>query len=307
MYDLAHHLTHGDVGTADSSGSSISGGAHLYGSLAYSGPAVSGANQTTVSGSISSPFNPTIPGTFDPVAKPGNAGWTWTNTIPVVNNNWGPSSTINLTGGNSLPKDSNNQVVTSVTATSTDPTAPTFVVISSGFTVPGGNTFTVNSASNNPSTPNYLVIWVKGKYTTSGSGIVNQAPNTKVTWIVDDDITTSGNAYSNSGAGSRAANTLFVQVSGAQNANGTWPNPSKVTISGTADWIGQIVAPAATMVVSGGGSLVGAAIADNLTVSGGSGFHYDEALAGGISPTIGNFAFASWFEDNSAPARKIYY
>ena len=139
VYDLAHHLTHGDVGTADSTGSVISGGAHLYGALAFSGPAVNGANQTTVSGSISSPFNPTIPGTFDPVAKPGNAGWTWTNTLPVVNDSWGSSAAINLTGGNSLPKDSSGNTLTSVTATSTDPNAPTFVVISSGFNVSGGN------------------------------------------------------------------------------------------------------------------------------------------------------------------------
>jgi hypothetical protein len=55
-------------------------------------------------------------------------------------------------------------------------------------------------------------------------------------------------------------------------------------------------------------SLVGAAIADNLTVNGGSGFHYDQALSvGGVSPTLGTYTFASWFEDNSAPVRKIYY
>ena len=52
---------------------------------------------------------------------------------------------------------------------------------------------------------------------------------------------------------------------------------------------------------------MGALIADNLNVSGGSGFHYDEALKTGGSLTLGNYAFASWFEDNSAPARKIYY
>jgi len=307
VYDVTKHLAHGDVGTAHSSGSGISGGAHLYGALAFSGPAVAGANNTTVSGNISSPFNPTFPATYDPVVKPGNSGYTWTNTLPVVNDNWsGGGVATNLTGGNSLPKDSSNNVITSVTATSTDPTAPTLVIISSGFTVAGGQSFTVNSANNDPNNPNYMVIWVKGKYTTSGSGIVNQAANTKVTWIVDNDITTSGNSYSNAGT-NHAGNTLFVQPSGTQNADGTWPLAHKITISGTADWIGQISAPSASVVISGGGSVVGALIADNANISGGSGFHYDEALKGGSSLALGNYAFASWFEDNSAPKRGIYY
>lgn len=313
MYDFTHHLTRGDVGTADSSGAGISGGAHLYGSLAFSGPAVSGANQTTVSGTISSPFNPTIPGTVDPHTINGNSGqYAWSNTLPLVNDTWGPNVSINLTGGNALPKNSSGATVNSVTATSTDPAAPTLVIITGDFvSSDSSKAFTVNKdpANTDPNTFNHIVIWVKGKYTTSGSGLVNQAAGTKVTWIVDNDITTSGNAYSNSGAGSRAANTLFVQPSGTYNAaTGTWSNTHKITISGTADWIGQIDAPSASVVVSGGGSLVGALVADNLNISGGSGLHYDEALkTGGASLALGNYAFASWFEDNSAPARKIYY
>ena len=38
--------------------------------------------------------------------------------------------------------------------------------------------------------------------------------------------------------------------------------------------------------------------ADDLTISGNGGFHYDEALnANTTDPTVGNYAFASWFED----------
>jgi hypothetical protein len=40
-------------------------------------------------------------------------------------------------------------------------------------------------------------------------------------------------------------------------------------------------------------------IANTLNLSGGSGLHYDEALnTNGASSAIGNYAFASWFEDN---------
>jgi len=305
QYDLAHHLTHGDVGTASSSGSAISGSAHLFGSLAYSGPAVSGANATTVSGSITTPFNPTIPGTLDPVVKSGNSGWTWSNVTPQVNANWGPNMTTTYAMSNGLPKDSNNNVLTSVTATSTDPTAPTFFIFNSDFTVSGGHTFTVNSTSTDPNNPNYIVIWVKGKFTTSGTGILNQSLGSHVVWIVDNDITTSGDSYMNPGG--YAKNTAFVQVSGAANPDGTFPQSHKVTVSGSGNFIAQVDAPNSTMVVSGGGYLVGAAIAGNLTVSGGSGFHYDEALSGAVSASLGNYAFASWFEDNSAPGRGINY
>ncbi len=186
-------------------------------------------------------------------------------------------------------------------------------MINGDFTVNGGQTakgcrFPIRASTGTVAKTTYLVVWVKGKYTTSGNGVVSQGANTNVTWIVDNDITTSGNSYSNSGAGSRAANTLFVQPSGTYNvATQTWSNQHKITISGTGDWIGQINAPSATVVVSYGGSLVGALIADNLNVSGGSGFHYDEALSTKPDQSIGNYAFASWFEDNSAPKRSIYY
>ena len=42
----------------------------------------------------------------------------------------------------------------------------------------------------------------------------------------------------------------------------------------------------------------------SLTLSGGSSFHYDEALNASNSSSTGSFAFASWFEDNSDPTRK---
>jgi hypothetical protein len=206
---------------------------------------------------------------------------------------------------NGFPKDSSNNVLTSVTATGTNANAPTFFIFNGDFTVAGGKTFNITSTSTDPNNPNYVVIWVKGKFTTSGNGILNQSLGANVVWIVDNDITTSGDSYMNPGG--YAKNTAFVQVSGLPDANGNFPQTHKVTISGSGNFIAQVDAPNSTMTVSGGGYLVGAAIAGNLTVSGGSGFHYDEALSGAVSSTLGNYAFASWFEDNSAPVRKIYY
>jgi hypothetical protein len=78
-----------------------------------------------------------------------------------------------------------------------------------------------------------------------------------------------------------------------------------VTISGGSDFVGTFNVPGYDVTISGGGSLDGGLIANTLTENGGSGLHYDEALGkGAASATIGNYAFASWFEDNAIPNHK---
>jgi len=139
---------------------------------------------------------------------------------------------------------------------------------------------------------NYITIWVTGKLTTSGSGVINQAANAKVTWIVDDDITVSGSSFNNMGG--VASNLMIIGV-------GTG---NKVTVSGGGSFIGTLNAPGFDVTISGSGGLSGAVIANSLNISGGAGLHYDQALSSGGASTIGNYAFASWFEDNSDPTRK---
>ena len=71
--------------------------------------------------------------------------------------------------------------------------------------------------------------------------------------------------------------------------------------------LGIVNAPGYDATISGSGSYIGALIADTLTISGSASFHYDEALSDGASSAVGNYSFASWFEDNSDPARLIAY
>jgi hypothetical protein len=138
-----------------------------------------------------------------------------------------------------------------------------------------------------------LIIWVTGKLTTQGSGYINQDSNINVTWYVGGDITVSGGSYQNN-SGYASQNTVIG-----------YGTNNKLTISGGSDFIGTYNVPGYDATISGGGSLAGAIIANTLTESGGSGLHYDEALGqGGASTTVGNFAFASWFEDNADPNRK---
>jgi hypothetical protein len=251
LYDATKRQSHGDIATTSSGTTSNLNNTYVYGSIAYSGSAIK--NTTNVQGTISTPFNATIPATSDP-------GWTsgmWNSSVSQVNG---------------------TAIVTAGTKT-----APTRYKLSQ-LTVSGGNTLTI--AGNGGGTDGYIEIWVTGKMTTSGTGYITQDPSVHVTYWVDNDITLSGNSYLN-----LAGLAQNVVINGVGTGH-------KITESGSAAFVGVINAPGFDATISGGGSYNGAIIANSLTISGGSGLHYDEALnTNGASTAIGNYAFASWFED----------
>jgi len=171
---------------------------------------------------------------------------------------------------------------------------PAIIKVNGDFTVPGGKSFAIK-ASNAGADNNYITIWVTGKYTTSGTGFVSQESGVKTTWYVGDDITTSGSSYNN--ADNTASGVTFYGYGAAG---------SKITVSGGGNFIGTMNAPNYDATISGSGAYSGAIIVNSLNISGGASFHYDEALNTSVSTvTVGNYAFASWFEDNSDPTRRI--
>jgi len=176
-----------------------------------------------------------------------------------------------------------SQVNGTATLTAGTKAAPTRYKLSQ-LTVSGGNVLTLaNDGSGNDS---YIEVWVTGKLTTSGSGYITQDPKVHITYWVDNDITLSGNSYLN-----QAGLAQNVVINGVGTGH-------KITDSGTAAFVGVINAPGFDATISGGGSYNGALIANSLNISGGSSLHYDEALnTNGTSTAIGNYAFASWFED----------
>ena len=200
-----------------------------------------------------------------------------------------------LSGGGNPPQNG-GITVTSITANGTA-ASPELIIINGDFTISGGKTFTINATTTgNPavvsSANSYVTIWVKGKFTTSGSGLVTQASGTNVKWIVDNDITVSGDAYSNHNG--TAATDSFIGIGN-----------HKFTDSGSATFTGTVDAPSFTgSTISGSGDYTGAFLGSDLTISGSGSFHYDETLNGNSNPTIGNYAFASWFENNSDPTHK---
>ena len=148
----------------------------------------------------------------------------------------------------------------------------------------GSNVLTL--AANGDGTDSYIEIWVTGKFTTSGSAFITQDPRVHVTYWVDNDINLSGGTYLNL---SGLAQDVVI------NGVGTGHN---VTVSGSAAFVGVIDAPGFNVTISGTGGIDGALIGNSLNISGGAGLHYDEALnTNGNNSAVGNYAFASWFED----------
>jgi hypothetical protein len=138
----------------------------------------------------------------------------------------------------------------------------------------------------------YLNIWVTGKTTISGSGFISQLPGVHVQIYTEGDLTVSGGGVLN---GNNVPS--YLQVYGVTPASGA----PKATISGSANFIGIVNAPAFALTISGSGAFMGAAIGYSAVISGSGGFHYDESLAnlGGsgfraISSSVGSKIFADW-------------
>src|SRR5436190_4483715 len=232
LYDPAKRQAHADLSLSNTGHSDLHN-AFVYGNLSYSGNAPK--NCTNVQGTISTPFIRDIRPTTDPT--------------------WAPGDYVQYPGGGNPP--ASGVFVANGTASN-----PTRIKVVGDFTVPGGKTFSIVS---DPQVDGYLVVWVTGKFTTSGSGRMNQDPTAHVIWIVDKDVNTSGEAYQNHSG--KAANLSLSAV-----------RTGKVTLSGSAGFIGTIQGAERDLTITGAGGLSGAILANTLNLGGGSGIHCDEAL-----------------------------
>ena len=301
LYDPAKRQSHGDIGTTNNDTADLRN-TYVYGSIQYSGPAIK--DTINVQGGISTPFNVPLPSTVDPIANISGQNWAQTDSLPQYTSSEQavlptfqtvggvPANYTSYTGGGSPPT---TTPANTFTAASSNPSSPTLIKVNGSFTVPGGKSFSIAKPSHGSGgPPYYVIIWVTGQFTTSGSGFITQDPNVKATWIVDNNITVSGSSYNNQSG--YAAYASFV---------GVGSNHYTVTDSGSATFIGTINAPGYDITISGSGAYSGAVIGNTITLSGSGGFHYDEELGGGYS--VANFTYASWFEDNSDPKRGMTF
>jgi hypothetical protein len=288
QYVQGKRESHGDVGILDSTGSSLANGTYLYGSLSYSGPAVQATQH--VQGAISTPFNVNVP----TVSTPNWVSGSYSTALPAAQGN-----VITIQG------DPNANPPTGTT------TNPLRYQVSS-IVLSGKQTINIQSPVD-PVTHQTLSgydnvqIWITdadgatNSLSTSGNtaGIFLDT-NASVKFWVQGNISLTGQSIVN---GSGYASNLIIY--GVTPTDGSTPT---AYIAGQGNFIGVLDAPEFNTTYAGNGDIMGAVIARTLTISGNGSLHYDQALSSLItSLEPPSYAFASWFEDNSDPARNMTY
>jgi hypothetical protein len=148
-------------------------------------------------------------------------------------------------------------------------------------------TYQMSSFTSSSSTKPMIVtgnatLWVTdtgNSFTVSGSGYIWIMPGASLTLYAGGTTTISGGGVVN-GTG-LASDFTYIGLS----------SNTGITYSGSAAFIGTVNAPQASLTISGSAGAYGAAIAKTVTISGGAGFHYDQALAAGAGLVV-----SSWTE-----------
>ena len=154
----------------------------------------------------------------------------------------------------------------------------------SNITILANNSYQMSSFTSSDSTKPMIVtgkatLWVTGDLTVQGSGYIYVAPGASLTLYLGGSATISGGGVVN--GTELPSNFSYIGL----NSN------SSFTYSGSAAFVGTINAPQAAATISGSAGAYGAVICGSYLSSGGSGFHYDQALAAG-----GGLVVTSWSE-----------
>jgi hypothetical protein len=175
-------------------------------------------------------------------------------------------------------------------------------------TIPGGKSLPI-TGTNQGTDNNYVIIWVTGNLTTSGTGYIQQGDSTQsdvnVTYYVDGDINVSGSSFNNQSGLAKNMNLIGVVPIDPTTQLPVGGHYNNFIVSGTGSFIGTVDAPGYNYNISGTSNFSGAFIGNTIVISGGASVHYDEALAGNANnQLVGTFAYVSWFEDTADPSHK---
>jgi hypothetical protein len=143
------------------------------------------------------------------------------------------------------------------------------VYLTGGTTVYQTSSFTSSDKTKPMLVTGKSTLWITGDLTVSGSGYIYIAPGASLTIYVGGKATVSGGGVVN--GTQLPANFSYFGLS----------SNTQLTYSGSAAFVGTINAPQADCTISGSAGAYGAAIVNSYTSSGGSGFHYDSALNSG--------------------------
>lgn len=247
---------------------------------ASSGVGFFAVNGITMSGGLVDSYNSTA-GTY--ASQVGGGGYANTNGDLASNGNiglsgsatiWGdatPGPTGLVTGTTSGVQGSTAPAAAPVTLDpyTYAPPIPATGSISSSTTLTSGTyryTSVTVSAGKVLTFDGDVTLYVDNKFTISGSGYGLLNPGARVT------IHQGANDFTISGGG------VINQDAAPANLSVFSASTTKVVVSGSAAFFGQIHAPGAAFTVSGGGGYYGSVHAEAMTISGSATMHYDEAL-----------------------------
>jgi hypothetical protein len=128
-------------------------------------------------------------------------------------------------------------------------------------------------------------LYITGDVNISGQGSIVVADGAKLELYAAGNVNIAGQGVIN--LTGDPANNQFYGL----------PTSTSWSISGNGVWLGTVYAPEADVQLSGGGSsgdMSGAIVANTITLSGGTKFHYDEDLANLIG--FSGYTVASWQE-----------
>jgi hypothetical protein len=114
-----------------------------------------------------------------------------------------------------------------------------------------------------------VTLYVNGNFKTSGSGFVYVAPGASLKLYTTGTFAVSGTGVMN---GTGFAGNLSIYGLGTSTSNWAY--------SGSSALIGTVYSPYNNFTFSGSEGAFGSFTANNITISGGSAVHYDEALSG---------------------------
>jgi hypothetical protein len=147
------------------------------------------------------------------------------------------------------------------------------------FSINGGQSMVVTG---------HAILYVTGSINMNGGGFIYMQSNASLTMYMgttnvsgNDSMTMVGGGIANSTG--LAANLAIYCL----------PSVKNVTYSGGTTFIGAVDAPEASINIHGGAEACGAIVGNDITLSGGSGFHWDESRGGTPYP---KYTVVSWRE-----------
>jgi Tfp pilus assembly protein PilX len=222
-----------------------------------------------------------------------------TNNTPVQGSTQHVTGTITQDFYQTLPGPPNPATVSSTwtsvsgnvstLATGTASAPARYKVSGSGsISLTGGSSLAITAPA---SGEGYVELWLPGDFKTTGNGQLTLPPHTHLIMYVDGSVSIAGNGI---------ANQSLYPENFTLYGNHDSTISQSMTVDGNGQFAGVMYAPYASVSAKGGGSsgdMYGAIYANNISFTGGTSLHYDEAL--GDSGAVIDYRVSSWYEDNT--------